>query len=223
VQHPWGHFFVGNNWFKNYPQHVLEMTESEGTTFSVVYKYNLIWNGRVLPAHLNYLQFGGGHATSVDVEYNTGYQTNLSGGETFQFYDYAGGSIDSSTFACNIIIARGGAQGSHLGYLIHGGYNPVYSSSNPGIAHDNYFDASASWGAFYNGSFNGWTITNNYDMVTGKIINVDNSEVSARGPQAPGIASFSPDSGSVGDLYLKMYGVAPSAIELNILRFGISV
>jgi hypothetical protein len=152
VQHPWGHFFVGNNWFKNFPQHVLEMAESEGTTFSVVYKYNLIWNGGVLPAHLNYLQFGGGHATSVDVEYNTGYQTNLSGGETFQFYDYAGGSIDSSTFAYNIIIARGGAQGSHLG---------------PGIAHDNYFDASASWGAFYNGSFNGWTITNNCDMVTG--------------------------------------------------------
>jgi hypothetical protein len=156
------------NWFKNFPQHVLEMTQGRGTTFSVVYKYNLIENGGVLPAHLNYLQFGGGHATSVDVEYNTGYQTNMSGGETFQFYNNTpGGSIDSSTLAYNTIIASGGPQGSHMGYLIHGGYNPTYSSANPGTAHDNYFDPSASWGAFYPRSFKGWTLFSNYNMVTG--------------------------------------------------------
>jgi hypothetical protein len=155
-----------HNWFKTFPQHVLEMTQASGTTFSVVYKYNLIENGGVLPAHLNYLQFGGGHGISVDVEYNTGYQTNLSGGETFQFYNNAGGSIDNSTLAYNTIIASGGPRGSHMGYLIHGGYNPTYSSSNPGIAHDNYFDPSASWGAFYLGSFKGWTLFSNYSMIT---------------------------------------------------------
>jgi hypothetical protein len=155
------------NWFKNFPQHVLELTQGPGTTFSVVYKYNLIENGGVLPAHLNYLQFGGGHATSVVVEYNTGYQTNLSGGETFQFYNYAGGSIDNSTLAYNTIIASGGPLGSHMGYLIHGGYNPTYSSANPGTAHDNYFDSSASWGPFYLGSFKGWALFSNYNMVTG--------------------------------------------------------
>jgi hypothetical protein len=162
-----GAIILENNWFKNFPQHVLELIQGPGTTFSVVYKYNLIENGGVLPAHLNYLQFGGGHATSVDVEYNTGYQTNLSGGETFQFYNNAGGSIDNSTLAYNTTIASGGPQGSHMGYLIHGGYNPTYSSANPGTAHNNYFDSSASWGPFYLGSFKGWTLFSNYNMVTG--------------------------------------------------------
>ena len=64
------------NWFKNFPQHVLELTQGSGTSFSVVYKYNLIEQGAETPAaHLNYLQFNSGAATSVVVEYNTSYQT----------------------------------------------------------------------------------------------------------------------------------------------------
>ena len=33
------------NWFKNFPQHVLELTQGSGTSFSLVYKYNLIDQG----------------------------------------------------------------------------------------------------------------------------------------------------------------------------------
>jgi hypothetical protein len=99
-------------------------------------------------------------ATAVDVEHNTAYQTSWSGGEMWQFYDYAGGSINTSTFAFNTAIAAyppgvSGTfeQGSQMGYLIHGGYNPTYGSANPGTAHDNYFDPTTSWGPFYGGSF----------------------------------------------------------------------
>ena len=113
-----GTITLDHNWFRNFPQHVLELTQYGSQTFSVSYTYNLIQNGGVLPAHLNYLQFGGGHALSVDVEYNTGYQTNFSGGETFQFYNNTpGGSIDSSILAYNTLIASGGPQGSHMGYM----------------------------------------------------------------------------------------------------------
>ena len=49
------------NWFKNFPQHVLELSQGLGVSFYVVYKYNLIDQGAIQAgAHLNYLQFGGG-------------------------------------------------------------------------------------------------------------------------------------------------------------------
>jgi hypothetical protein len=200
-----GSITLDSNYFHDFPQHILENTQGGSTSFSVIYVNNLIYNGHPQPgpAHLNYLQFGGGVATLVDVEHNTAYQTSNSGGEMWQFYDYAGGSIKNAIFAYNTAIAAGGngtfEQGSQMGYLIHGGYNPTYGSANPGTAHDNYFDPSTSWGPFYSGSFQGWTVTNNYDLVTGKIINVDNSEVAATGPSAPTIIGFSPDTGVVGD------------------------
>ncbi|WP_157644197.1 hypothetical protein, partial [Bradyrhizobium sp. WSM2793] len=84
------------NWFKRFPQHVVEFTQANGSpSFSVVYKYNLIEQGAIKGgAHLNFLQFGGGTASSVDVEFNTTYQTpQASGGEGFQFYSNTQGGV----------------------------------------------------------------------------------------------------------------------------------
>ena len=162
------------NLFENFPQHVLELTQGSGTSFSVVYKYNLIEQGAEQPsAHLNYLQFSSGTATSVNVKFNTSYQTPQAGGagEGYQFYDNSsGGSISNVTLAYNTMIATGGAQGTAMSYLIHGGTGS-WSASN------NYIADPAAWGAFYSGSFGGWSISNNVDMVTGNFIETNNSEV----------------------------------------------
>src|SRR5207302_844134 len=72
--------------------------------------------------HPNYLQFGSGNATSVDVEFNTSYQTTaLSGGEGYQFYDNgSGGTISNATLAYNTMIATGSLTNMAMSYLIHG-------------------------------------------------------------------------------------------------------
>jgi Bacterial Ig-like domain len=223
-----GSITLDSNYFHDFPQHILECSQGSGTTFSVSYTNNLIYNGHPQPGpdHLNYLQFGGGHATLVDVEHNTAYQTSDSGGEMWQFYDNFGGSIDNSILAYNTAMAVGGngsfEQGSQMGFLIHGGFDTTYPSANPGVAHDNYFDPTTSWGPFYGGSMQGWTVTNNYDMVTGKIINANNSEVPTTGPSALTIIGFSPDTGVVGDGItdankLTLTGTAAANSAVNIL------
>ena len=169
------------NLFENFPQHVLELTQRSRKSFSVIYKYNLIEQGAEQPsAHLNYLQFSSGSATSVNVKFNTSYQTPQAGaGEGYQFYDNSsGGSISNVTLAHNTMIATGGAQGTAMSYLIHGGTGSQYLT--PGSnwsASNNYIADPAAWGAFYGGSVSGWSISNNVDMATGNFIKANNSEV----------------------------------------------
>jgi hypothetical protein len=165
------------NSFKNFPQHVLELAQANGSpSFSVVYKYNLIDQGAIQAgSHLNFLQFGGGTASSVDVEFNTSFQTpQVSGGEGFQFYNNTpGGVVNNSVLAYNTMIATGGPQGSAMSYLFHGG-------SGAGTAHDNFFDLSAAWGAFYSADPT-WSFANNIDMRSGMIVNSKNTK--SRNPQ----------------------------------------
>src|SRR6266404_4209622 len=163
------------NSFKNFSNHVLELAQANGSpSYSVVYKYNLIEQGATSAGeHLNFLQFGGGTATSVDVEFNTTYQTpQVSGGEGFQFYNNTdGGVIQNSVMAYNTMIATGGPTGSAMSYMLHGGSG---FGANTGSVHDKYFDLSAAWGAFY-GDEGSWSFSNNIDMRTGMIINSNNT------------------------------------------------
>ena len=86
------------NYFLNFQQHVLENNANN----TIVYKYNLVYNGGSAGAgpHLNYQQFGnnGGTVTST-VAFNTTYQptTPLAGGEGFQCYANGTGAT-----ACNV-------------------------------------------------------------------------------------------------------------------------
>jgi Bacterial Ig domain/Bacterial Ig-like domain len=170
------------NWFKNFPGHIVEFTQANGSpSFSVDYKYNLIEQGSLHPGyHLNFLQFGGGTASSVDVEFNTTYQTpQVSGGEGFQFYSNTqGGVIQNATMAYNTMIAKGGATGSAMSYMVHANSYNDNSSAQHGSVHDNFFDLQAAWGAFYSAP-NGWSFANNVDMRTGKVINSNNQESEA--------------------------------------------
>ena len=153
------------NWLKNFSQHVLEMLVN-GSSSSVVYKYNLIEKGGTCPGSgLNYLQFGGSaNYSPVDVEYNTSYQTwQATGGEGYQFGSYGTALIQNVTLAYNVMIAAGSPIA--LSYMVAGG-----GSQNAGIAHDNYIDPTASsYGWLYYGSFTGWNFSSNYNMTTGAI------------------------------------------------------
>ena len=193
------------NLFENFPQHVLEMTQSAGTTASLVYEYNLIENGGIQPgAHLNYLQFANGTINNPIIEYNTTYQTpQAASGEGFQLDGFAGNLINNPTIAYNTIIATGGGAGSSNTYLLHGGYdysqtgNPTTQAPGTSI-HDNYFNISAAYGAFYPGSFVGGiggvaaSVFNNVNMTTGKFIQADNLQVA---PTTVTNALISPSSG----------------------------
>ncbi len=154
------------NWLKNFPQHVLEVNAARDP-YSIVYKYNLIEQGAIRPdAHLNYLQFGtdSNSSSSVDVEYNTSYQTRqATAGEGYQFASFRTGLVKNVTFAYNVMIAAGSSVS--MSYLVHAG-----GSQNAGIGHDNYVDTTAAYGAWYPGSFTGWTMSNNYLMTTGALL-----------------------------------------------------
>ncbi|QQO12640.1 hypothetical protein JJB99_24690 [Bradyrhizobium diazoefficiens] len=171
------------NWFRKFPQHVVEFTQANGSpSFSVVYKYNLVEQGAIQDgAHLNFLQFGGGTASSVDVEFNTTYQTpQASGGEGFQFYSNTqGGVIQNATMAYNTMIAAGGSAGSAMSYMVHADSYNDDSSAHSGSVHDNFFDLQAAWGAFYSAP-SGWSFSNNMDMRTGQVVNSNNARSAAK-------------------------------------------
>jgi hypothetical protein len=162
------------NWLKNYPSRVLEQN-TQNAPYSVVYKYNLIDQGAMQSgAHLNYLQFAtnSNSSSSVDVEYNTSYQTRqASAGEGYQFYSNGNGLVQNVTYAYNVEIAAAPGTGLpvptqllSMSVLVHGG-----GSQNAAVAHDNYIDRTAAYFWFYYNSYTGWNFYNNYDMTTGAL------------------------------------------------------
>jgi hypothetical protein len=132
------------NWFKNFPQHVLELGTND--TMKVIDKYNLIENGGLCPgAHLNYLQFGGGNFRPVSCEFNTTYQphTNPTGGEGFQFYNNGSGSV-VGTCAFNTMIYGPNGEG-----VVHVPGGAPYTGTTNVSVHDNYIDKKAGGSYFY--------------------------------------------------------------------------
>jgi hypothetical protein len=163
------------NWLKHFPQHVLELLIQSGP-YSVVYKYNLIERGGMqVTDHLNYLQIGShSNASSVDVEYNTSYQTRqIAAGEGYQFEPaLAPFLVQNVTLAYNVMIAAAPGAGLpvptallSMSAMVHAG-----GTQNAGMAHDNYIDRTAAYYWFYPGSFSGWKFYNNYNMTTGAIM-----------------------------------------------------
>jgi hypothetical protein len=151
------------NWLKNAPQHTLEEAQPTALPLVLVYRNNLVeQSGWEVGAHPNYLQFGYADVSSVDVEYNTFYNTpQTTSGESLQFSGM-GGYVHNVTWAFNVMIATGGIPGSARSAFIHAG-----GSQNSGVGHDNYVDTTAAWFLYYPGSMIGWTLTNNFNMVTG--------------------------------------------------------
>jgi hypothetical protein len=159
------------NWLKNFSQHVLELIVSgTASPWSLTYKYNLIEQGGMTPgAHLNYLQIEANtDSTSIDVEYNTSYQTwQATGGEGYQFNGLPPAKAKNITFAYNVMIAAPTpGHPRSISRMIHADGFP----NVPATAHDNYVDRTGAYGWLYYGSFTGWNVYNNYNMKTGAIM-----------------------------------------------------
>ncbi|MGI0083678.1 MAG: hypothetical protein ACREBQ_01205 [Nitrososphaerales archaeon] len=157
------------NWLKNGTQHVLESNQQTAIKSNIVYKNNLVEQfGFDLGSHVNYLEYAYGDMDSVDVEYNTFYNTphGANGGEALQWYGQ-GGYIHQCTWAFNVMIATGGAPGTANSVMMHGG-DP--STGNIGSGHDNYIDLTAAYFMYYPNVMTGWKLWNIFDMTTGALI-----------------------------------------------------
>ena len=166
------------NWFKNFNQHVLEYNASTNT--NLIYEYNLIENGGSgsTGEHLNYLQCGMNNCTTtMTVEFNTTYQptTPVSGGEGFQTGSFGVNAPTIATVAYNTMVYGPGGEGR-----LHINYVTQYPSAGGTQAqvYDNYIDHKGGI-AFYADTEAGITdfYSNNVDMVTGKLIQPNNTEV----------------------------------------------
>lgn len=155
----------------NYPCRVIQL----GSGGTLDYRFNLIGEGAMQAgAHLNYLEFGSGEARPV-VAYNTTAQTAMarSGGEGFQFYFNGGGTMHEPLCVRNTMIARGGGGSAVMSYLVHGsGYRQGVTTAVLGrpVVQGNFMDTSSAYGPFYGGSFSGWEIHDNVDMVTRRVL-----------------------------------------------------
>src|SRR5262249_47500367 len=109
--------------------------------------------------------------------------------------------------------------------------------SGTASSHDNYFNPSGAYGAFYPDSFIGWSVSNNIDMTNGKTINADDSESATSSPHAstsvapapatPTITPFSPDTGSAADVtdanVLTVTGTAAASSTVNLYDGSASI
>lgn len=165
---------VEYNYLKNCPSQFLDFGGAS-TGGNLTYKYNLLENcGMQSLAHLNYQQLGGGAYTIV-TEFNTSKQSLQAGGagEGYQWYNNGGANVltlTSATFAYNTMIATGS---SSMSYMVHG--NNVGDTVTSAVAHDNYADPTGTvngnaTGVFYPSTFGAWTLSHNWDMVTGGAI-----------------------------------------------------
>ncbi|MCX7001587.1 MAG: dockerin type I repeat-containing protein [Candidatus Sumerlaeota bacterium] len=155
------------NWIRNAPQHFLSACGGG----IIIYRFNVLEEGGWgIGAHLNYLQFGGGSYPNPQIVFNTMIQhPSLAGGEGFQLYTNGTGSITNGEIGNNTMLAVPNGDRLAESYLMHAGSNDQYPSAVSGTVHDNYMDASGSYGAFYPG-LSGVSYANNIDLRTGDVL-----------------------------------------------------
>ena len=160
-----GNVVLKYDWFKNYAQQVLDAASSTNLS----YEYNLIDNGVIeTSGHQNALQWTNGAATPT-VAFNTLDQTSVASGEGFQLYFNGTGTTTSPTLTNNTMIAA--SSTNLMSYMMHGSAGSSGTTlSGTALNNNNYFDITGAFGAYYPGSFSGWTSSNNINMTTGGVI-----------------------------------------------------
>jgi hypothetical protein len=167
----------------NLMRHMPERHVSAGGPGNIDYRYNLIDQPLTQAgAHENYLQFGGGAAGNVVVQFNTTYNDNVNGAEGFQFYTNGTGSFQSITFTNNTMIAADSDAGQmSMTYMIHGDCHAesdcsttITTIAGTAVDSDNYFDPTGAYGIYYGGSFDlagaVWSNSGNVNMVSGAAV-----------------------------------------------------
>ena len=160
------------NYFSNFNQHVVE---EEGAS-SLIYKYNLIYDGGTgsAGAHVNYLQMGNNVYPSLTVEFNTTYQptVNVSGGEGFQLYPNGGGTTNA-TLAYNTMIY--GPDGTGTVHVPGGGGQGTVTAT----IYDNYINKQ-NGGSYFYPDPNAGTLdkySGDINLVTGALIDAPDAPV----------------------------------------------
>jgi hypothetical protein len=163
---------VEYNYFHDAPTHVFEF---EGTS-TLLYKYNLEEDIGIDPTgqgptdHVNYTQMLGGQSVNSQIAYNTMIQhSQPAGGQMIQV------TGSNALVANNTMIAyptsSGGASISHMIDPGHAG------DFFQGIIKDNYIDRRGALDAFYPSATRpNVLVTDNINMVTGRIIQANNTE-----------------------------------------------
>ena len=193
---------------QNSAQHFLELNGGG----SLNYSYNLIMNGGTADgAHLNVSQFQSGTYNNPVISNNTIVQTpQAAGGELIQIDGWNMGAVATNALIANntMIAVPTSAGDPSVSYMIDVQSGPTQSTATTGTVQNNYvaYAGGGAYGFNYPLGVNAGNIkfSGNIDMATGKTINADNSETAttttpATTLAAPVIASFSTDSGVVGD------------------------
>ena len=183
------------NYFYNFNQHVVE---EEGSS-SLVYKYNLIEDGGTgaTGQHVNYLQMGDNNYPSLDVEFNTTYQSAIfnSGGEGFQLYPNGGGSTNGTLAYNTMIYGPDGTGTAHVSSA-GGPFGTVTAS-----VHDNYINKQ-NGGSYFYPDPNAGTLdkySGDINLVTGALIDAPDAPTNSTPTTGPKLNSIM-KSPSTGDL-----------------------
>ena len=174
-----GTFDAEYNSLTNAPEDAIDFSHN---TVSPTVEFNLISNiGTQAGSHPDFVQFVGGAVTNAVVSYNTIYEpaTQTHGMEGVQIDAQVGGTVTNTNVTNNTIIApMGAAQGDTMSYLIAiQNQTGTTGANNIGTVADNYVDPTGAWGVFYPIEGTNYTVSNNVDMTTGKIVQANNSEV----------------------------------------------
>ena len=179
-----GTFDAEYNSLTNAPEDAIDFNHN---TVSPTVEFNLVSNiGTQAGSHPDFVQFVGGAVTNAVVSYNTIYEpaTQTHGMEGVQIDAQVGGTVTNTTVTNNTIIApMGAAQGDTMSYLIAiQNQTGTTGANNIGTVADNYVDPTGAWGGFYPIEGTNYTVSNNVDMTTGKIVEANNSEVAPTTP-----------------------------------------
>ena len=185
-----GSFTAQYNAFQNAADDAIDLTGQSTPTTPMV-AYNLFQNlGTSAGSHPDTVQFTGGKFQNSTIAYNTVYQPvgggEVSGEEGIQVAAQLNSSITDTTVSNNTVIAKGPSLGMSYSIAIQQASGAT-NVNNGGTVAQNFIDVAGAYGAFYpissgNPATN-WSFSNNVDLVTGSIINANNSESAA--PSGP--------------------------------------
>jgi hypothetical protein len=181
------------NRFTATTQQVINTNTQSRSGVTTTVKYNLFdQESQYAGAHCNYVQraMQTGASATLDYEFDTTYQTIMSHGEGFQFYDCCGNdtvTLTNPTLSFNTIIALPNtvalpANPPDPAYplgsatkatLVHGVVASGATRVTSGQNNHNYFDASGALGVYYTGTMTparGFSSAGNINMTTGATI-----------------------------------------------------
>jgi hypothetical protein len=169
------------NLVENAPADLWDQGGTGSTVQDLTLKYNVFSNsGQLANTHPDWLQLGGGTYT-VDVEYNTYYQTAATSGPGTQGIFADTGNNGASVVGANIISNNTivTVSGARVNYAI--GALATSGAGNTFSINDNYIDPRGVGTGVYKYTSSENTQTINFNMVTGALLHSARSGIQFQG------------------------------------------